>query len=90
MIMRVAVQIHGIDLPEILSTYELMSSPYFPHASSTMSAAGTPFPQLSSCFIIDMKVDPPEGIFDTLRNCAVISKTEGGIGLSVHDVSAAG
>lgn len=90
LIMRVAVGIHGHDIEAVIETYHLMSERYFTHASPTLFNAGTPRPQLSSCFLLTIKEDSIEGIFDTLKICAQISKTAGGIGLSVHDVRAKG
>lgn len=90
MIMRVAVGIHGADIERAIETYNLMSERYFTHASPTLFNAGTPHPQLSSCFLICMKDDSIEGIYDTLKNCAMISKTAGGIGLSIHCIRATG
>ncbi|KAF5317484.1 hypothetical protein D9619_013154 [Psilocybe cf. subviscida] len=90
MIMRVAVGIHGADLDRVIETYNLMSERYFTHASPTLFNAGTPHPQLSSCFLVAMKDDSIEGIYDTLKNCAMISKTAGGIGLSIHNIRATG
>ncbi|KAF9029927.1 ribonucleotide reductase alpha subunit [Hymenopellis radicata] len=90
MIMRVAVGIHGSDLERVLETYNLMSEKYFTHASPTLFNAGTPNPQMSSCFLVCMKDDSIEGIYDTLKNCAMISKTAGGIGLSIHNIRATG
>ncbi|PPQ75016.1 hypothetical protein CVT26_011553 [Gymnopilus dilepis] len=90
MIMRVAVGIHGRDIDRVLETYNLMSERYFTHASPTLFNAGTPHPQLSSCFLVCMKDDSIEGIYDTLKNCAMISKTAGGIGLSIHNIRATG
>jgi len=90
MIMRVAVGIHGNDIDRVLETYHLMSERYFTHASPTLFNAGTPHPQLSSCFLLAMKDDSIEGIYDTLKNCAMISKTAGGIGLSIHCIRATG
>ncbi|KAI6044757.1 ribonucleotide reductase [Pisolithus marmoratus] len=90
MIMRVAVGIHGEDIERVLETYNLMSERYFTHASPTLFNAGTPHPQLSSCFLVCMKEDSIEGIYDTLKTCAMISKTAGGIGLSIHCIRATG
>ncbi|KKA18020.1 Ribonucleoside-diphosphate reductase [Rasamsonia emersonii CBS 393.64] len=90
MIMRVAVGIHGDDIEKVLETYNLMSQKYFTHASPTLFNAGTPQPQLASCFLVDMKEDSIEGIYDTLKTCAMISKTAGGIGLNVHRIRATG
>ncbi|KAG6828050.1 ribonucleoside reductase large subunit Cdc22 [Tricholoma furcatifolium] len=90
MIMRVAVGIHGADIDRVIETYNLMSERYFTHASPTLFNAGTPHPQLSSCFLVCMKDDSIEGIYDTLKNCAMISKTAGGIGLNIHCIRATG
>jgi ribonucleoside-diphosphate reductase subunit M1 len=90
MIMRVAVGIHGDDIEKAIETYNLMSSKYFTHASPTLFNAGTPQGQLSSCFLVDMKEDSIEGIYDTLKTCAMISKTAGGIGLNIHRIRATG
>ncbi|KAJ9111887.1 ribonucleotide-diphosphate reductase subunit rnr1 [Naganishia adeliensis] len=90
MIMRVAVGIHGRDVEKVLETYNLMSERYFTHASPTLFNAGTPHPQLSSCFLVAMKDDSIEGIYDTLKTCAMISKTAGGIGLNIHNIRAKG
>ena len=88
MFMRVALGIHGSDLQAAFETYDLMSSKYFTHASPTLFNAGTTRPQLSSCFLLTMKEDSIEGIYDTLKLCASISKYAGGIGLSIHHVRA--
>ncbi|KPM45037.1 Ribonucleoside-diphosphate reductase large chain [Neonectria ditissima] len=90
MIMRVAVGIWGDDIERVLETYNLMSSKLFTHASPTLFNAGTPQPQLSSCFLVDMKEDSIDGIYDTLKTCAMISKMAGGIGLNVHRIRATG
>ncbi|KZT27429.1 hypothetical protein NEOLEDRAFT_1130988 [Neolentinus lepideus HHB14362 ss-1] len=90
MLMRVAVGIHGADVERAIDTYNMMSQRYFIHASPTLFNAGTPNPQLSSCFLVCMKDDSIEGIYDTLKNCAMISKTAGGIGLSIHCIRATG
>ncbi|XP_034915576.1 ribonucleoside-diphosphate reductase large subunit isoform X1 [Populus alba] len=90
MLMRVAVGIHKDDIDSALKTYHLMSQRWFTHASPTLFNAGTPRPQLSSCFLVCMKDDSIEGIYDTLKECAVISKSAGGIGVSVHNVRATG
>jgi ribonucleoside-diphosphate reductase subunit M1 len=90
MLMRVAVGIWGEDLERVMETYNYMSNKYFTHASPTLFNAGTPKPQMSSCFLIDMKEDSIEGIYDTLKTCAMISKTAGGIGLNVHRIRATG
>ena len=86
MIMRVALGIHGKDIEAALETYELMSRQYFTHATPTLYNAGTPNPQLSSCFLLTMKEDSIDGIYDTLKQCAVISKYAGGIGLSGESI----
>lgn len=88
MLMRVAVGIHGDDLDSAIETYHLMSEKFFTHASPTLFNAGTPRPQLSSCFLLTMKEDSIEGIYETLKTCAQISKTAGGIGLNVHKIRA--
>ena len=90
MIMRVAVGIHGDDIESAIETYNLMSQKCFTHASPTLFSAGTPQPQLSSCFLIDMKEDSIEGIYDTLKTCAMISKNAGGVGMNAHCIRATG
>lgn len=90
MIMRVAVGIHGEDLEKVIETYTLMSKRYFTHASPTLFNAGTPHPQMSSCFLVAMKDDSIDGIYDTLKQCALISKTAGGIGLHIHNIRSTG
>jgi len=90
MLMRVSIGIHGEDLDSAIQTYNHMSAKIFTHASPTMFNAGTPRPQLSSCFLITMNSDSIEGIYDTLKQCAAISKNAGGIGISVHKVRATG
>lgn len=90
MLMRVAVGIHKQDIDSAVKTYHLMSERWFTHASPTLFNAGTPRPQLSSCFLICMKDDSIEGIYDTLKECAVISKSAGGIGLAAHCIRAVG
>ncbi|KAI0258190.1 ribonucleotide reductase [Gloeopeniophorella convolvens] len=90
LIMRVAVGIHGSDIERVLQTYNFMSERYFTHASPTLFSAGTPRPQMSSCFLVAMKDDSIEGIYDTLKNCAMISKSAGGIGLHIHNIRATG
>ncbi|GAB7348225.1 hypothetical protein MBLNU459_g6222t1 [Dothideomycetes sp. NU459] len=90
MIMRVAVGIHGEDIEAAIETYNYMSNKYFTHASPTLFSAGTPQPQLASCFLIDMKEDSIDGIYDTLKTCAMISKNAGGIGLNAHRIRATG
>lgn len=89
MIMRVALGIHGWDIDKALETYDLMSKQYFTHATPTLYNAGTLKPQLSSCFLLTMADDSIDGIYDTLKQCAIISKYAGGIGLSIHNIRAA-
>jgi len=88
--MRVAVGIHGDDLPRVRETYDLMSQKFFTHATPTLFNAGTPRPQMSSCFLVAMKDDSIEGIYDTLKECAQISKWSGGIGIHCSNVRANG
>nr|QOP57886.1 ribonucleoside-diphosphate reductase large subunit [Zea mays] len=90
MLMRVSLGIHKEDIESAIRTYHLMSQRWFTHASPTLFNAGTPRPQLSSCFLICMKDDSIEGIYETLKECAVISKSAGGIGVSVHNIRATG
>ncbi|KAJ0989301.1 hypothetical protein J5N97_007657 [Dioscorea zingiberensis] len=90
MLMRVAVGIHKDDIDSVIQTYHMMSQRWFTHASPTLFNAGTPRPQLSSCFLVCMKEDSIEGIYDTLKECAVISKSAGGIGVSIHNIRATG
>ncbi|KAI5057519.1 hypothetical protein GOP47_0027534 [Adiantum capillus-veneris] len=90
MLMRVAIGIHKYEIESAIKTYHMMSQRWFTHASPTLFNAGTPRPQLSSCFLICMKDDSIEGIYDTLKECAIISKSAGGIGLSVHNIRATG
>ena len=90
MLMRVAVGIHKNDIDEAIATYELMSKKYFTHATPTLFNAGTPKPQMSSCFLLQMQDDSIEGIYDTLKQTAKISQSAGGIGLSIHNVRATG
>lgn len=88
MYMRVALGIHGEDVDAAIETYNLMSLRYFTHATPTLFNAGTDRPQLSSCFLLTMKGDSIDGIYDTLKQCACISKFAGGIGLSIHNIRA--
>ncbi len=90
MLMRVALGIHGDDLDAVLETYQLMSEKWFTHATPTLFNAGTPKPQLSSCFLLMMQNDSIEGIYNTLAQCAKISQFAGGIGLSIHNIRATG
>jgi ribonucleoside-diphosphate reductase alpha chain len=84
--MRVAIQLHGINFGKVRETYDALSLGYFIHATPTLFNAGTPHPQLSSCFLVHMQEDSIKGIYDTLGECAQISKWAGGIGLSVHNI----
>ncbi|XP_076826055.1 ribonucleoside-diphosphate reductase large subunit-like [Clavelina lepadiformis] len=90
MLMRVAIGIHHEDLDAAIETYNLLSEKWFTHASPTLFNAGTNIPQLSSCFLLTMKDDSIDGIYETLKQCALISKTAGGIGLSIHCIRASG
>lgn len=90
MLMRVAVGIHKEDIEAAIETYNLMSERWFTHATPTLFNAGTPKPQMSSCFLLTMKDDSIDGIYDTLKQCAKISQSAGGIGLSIHNVRATG
>jgi len=90
MLMRVSVGIHKGDINEAIKTYNLMSEGWFTHATPTLFNAGTPKPQMSSCFLLTMKEDSIEGIYDTLKSCAKISQSAGGIGLAIHDIRATG
>jgi ribonucleoside-diphosphate reductase alpha chain len=90
MLMRVAVGIHKDDIESAIETYNLMSERWFTHATPTLFNAGTPKPQMSSCFLLQVKDDSIDGIYDTLKNCAKISQSAGGIGLSIHNVRATG
>jgi ribonucleoside-diphosphate reductase alpha subunit len=88
--LRVAVGIHGTNFERVLETYHHMSQKYFIHATPTLYNAGTPHPQCSSCFLLAMEDDSIEGIYNTLKDCALISKHAGGIGLHIHNVRASG
>jgi ribonucleoside-diphosphate reductase alpha chain len=90
LLMRVAIGIHGEDIPAAIETYNLLSEKWFTHATPTLFNAGTPKPQLSSCFLLTMKDDSIDGIYDTLKQTAKISQSAGGIGLSIHNVRAKG
>merc|ERR1711899_500936 len=90
MLMRVSVGIHGDDIDSAIETYNMMSEKLFTHASPTLFNAATPRPQLSSCFLLTMSGDSIEDIYDTLKRCALISKSAGGIGLNVHCIRATG
>ena len=90
MLMRVSVGIHKNDVESAIRTYNLMSEGWFTHATPTLFNSGTPKPQMSSCFLLTMKEDSIDGIYDTLKSCAQISQSAGGIGLSLHDIRATG
>tara|TARA_B110000438_G_scaffold294440_1_gene335862 strand:- start:464 stop:2902 length:2439 start_codon:yes stop_codon:yes gene_type:complete len=90
MLMRVSIGIHMNDIASALKTYDLMSKKFFTHATPTLFNSGTPKPQMSSCFLLSMKEDSIDGIYDTLKNTAKISQSAGGIGLSIHNVRATG
>jgi ribonucleoside-diphosphate reductase alpha chain len=90
MLMRVSIGIHKEDIEEAVATYELMSKKYFTHATPTLFNSGTPKPQMSSCFLLQMQDDSIDGIYDTLKQTAQISQSAGGIGLSLHNVRATG
>lgn len=90
MLMRVAVGIHRDDIASAIKSYELMSERWFTHATPTLFNAGTPKPQLSSCFLLSAQDDSIDGIYNTLKQCAKISQSAGGIGLSIHNIRATG
>ena len=90
MLMRVAVGIHPESIEKAVETYNLLSERWFTHATPTLFNAGTPKPQMSSCFLLTMKEDSIDGIYDTLKQCALISQSAGGIGLSIHNIRATG
>lgn len=90
LLMRVAVGIHLDDIDAVVETYHLLSEKWYTHATPTLFNAATPKPQMSSCFLLTMKEDSIEGIYDTLRQCAKISQSAGGIGLNIHNVRATG
>jgi ribonucleoside-diphosphate reductase alpha chain len=90
MLMRVAIGIHKNDIPSAISTYNMMSEGWFTHATPTLFNAGTPKPQMSSCFLLQMTEDSIGGIYDTLKQCAQISQSAGGIGLAIHKIRAKG
>ena len=90
MLMRVSVGIHHGNIEKALKTYDLMSQGYFTHATPTLFNSGTPTPQMSSCFLLTMQDDSLVGIYDTLKQCALISKSAGGIGLSIHHIRSKG
>ena len=88
--MRVAIGIHKYDIEAAIETYNLMSEKWFVHATPTLFNAGTPKPQMSSCFLLSMKEDSIEGIYETLKNSALISQAAGGIGLNIHNIRSTG
>ncbi len=88
--MRVALGIHKTDIEAAIETYNLMSEKWFIHATPTLFNSGTPKPQMSSCFLLSMKDDSINGIYDTLKDCALISQSAGGIGLNVHNIRSTG
>ena len=90
MLMRVSIGIHLEDMDSVIETYHLMSKRYFTHATPTLFNSGTPKPQMSSCFLLTMKDDSIDGIYDTLKQTAKISQSAGGIGLSIHNIRATG
>ncbi len=90
MLMRVSIGIHKEDIESAIKTYNLMSEKWFTHATPTLFNAGTPKPQMSSCFLLTTKEDSIDGIYDTLKQCAKISQSAGGIGLAIHDIRATG
>jgi ribonucleoside-diphosphate reductase subunit M1 len=90
MLMRVSIGIHKDDLESAFSTYHMMSQLWFTHATPTLFNSGTPQPQMSSCFLLTIPKDSIEGIYDTLKQTAVISKSAGGIGVSVHCIRSTG
>ena len=90
MLLRVSVGIHHGNITKALETYDLMSQGYFTHATPTLFNSGTPTPQMSSCFLLTMQDDSLDGIYDTLKQCALISKSAGGIGLSIHHIRSKG
>ena len=90
LLMRVAVGIHKTNIEKVLETYELMSEKYYTHASPTLFNAGTRKAQMSSCFLVAMKDDSLEAIYDTLKECALISKSGAGLGLHLHNIRSKG
>lgn len=90
MLLRVSVGIHGDNLERVKETYQLMSQKWFTHATPTLFNSGTPFPQMSSCFLLSMSDDSIDGIYETLKRCALISKSAGGIGVSINNIRAQG
>jgi ribonucleoside-diphosphate reductase alpha chain len=90
MLMRVSLGIHKNDIESVIKTYNLLSEGWFTHATPTLFNSGTPKPQMSSCFLLTMKEDSIDGIYETLKACAKISQSAGGIGLSIHNIRATG
>lgn len=90
MFLRVSIGIHGSNMDKVVETYQYMSQKYFTHATPTLFNAGTPHPQLSSCYLLAMESDSIDGIYNTLKDCAMISKWAGGIGLHIHNIRATG
>lgn len=90
MLMRVSIGIHKHDIQAAIKTYNLMSEGWFTHATPTLFNSGTPKPQMSSCFLLTMKEDSIDGIYETLKSCAKISQSAGGIGLALHNIRATG
>ncbi len=90
MLMRVSIGIHKDDIENAIKTYNMMSEGWFTHATPTLFNAGTPKPQMSSCFLLTTQEDSISGIYDTLKQCAKISQNAGGIGLAIHDIRATG
>lgn len=88
--MRTSIGIHGTDIDNVIKTYNKLSQGRFTHATPTLFNAGTPKPQMSSCFLLTMKEDSIEGIYSTLKDCALISQSAGGIGLTIHNIRATG
>ena len=84
--MRVSIGIHKQNIDAAIETYNLMSQKFFTHATPTLYNSGTPFPQMSSCFLLAMKDDSIEGIYSTLSQCALISKSAGGIGVAISNI----
>ena len=90
LLMRVAIGMHGFDIESVLDSYKLMSDKKYTMATPTLFNSGTEKPQMSSCFLLKMKEDSISGIYDTMKDCALISKYAGGIGLSIHDIRGSG
>ena len=90
LLMRVAIGMYGFDIESVLDSYKLMADKKYTMATPTLFNSGTERPQMSSCFLLQMKEDSISGIYDTMKDCALISKHAGGIGLSIHDIRASG